>query len=98
MEIDNDRPPVVAIACSVRPNPSPVADTFARQPRAHVNRITCPRAIELRPDDPADTEEFTYSYRLMWDIQVVGDAEDDVRTVARGWLWVYRDITVSEPA
>ena len=45
--------------------------------------------------DPVDTEEFAYSYRLMWDIAVVGDAEDDVRTVARGWLWVYRDITVA---
>ena len=48
--------------------------------------------------DPVDTEGFHYSYRLMWDIQVIGDAEDDVRTVARGWLWVYRDITVQASA
>ena len=44
--------------------------------------------------DPADTEVFAYSYRLMWDIQVVGDLLADVRTVARGWLWVYRDVRV----
>lgn len=44
--------------------------------------------------DPADTEAFAYSYRLNWDIQVVGDAEQDVRTVARGWLFVYRDMRV----
>lgn len=45
--------------------------------------------------DPADTEDFAYSYRLMWDIEVIGDYEQDVRTVARGYLYVYRDITVA---
>jgi hypothetical protein len=45
--------------------------------------------------NPEDTESFTYSYRLLWNIRVVGDYEQDVRTVARGYLFVYQDVAVT---
>jgi hypothetical protein len=45
--------------------------------------------------NPEDTESFTYSYRLLWNIRVIGDYEQDVRTVARGYLFVYQDIAVT---
>jgi hypothetical protein len=45
--------------------------------------------------NPEDTESFTYSYRLLWNIRVIGDYEQDVRTVARGYLFVYQDVAVT---
>jgi hypothetical protein len=45
--------------------------------------------------NPEDTESFSYGYRLMWNIRVVGDYEQDVRTVARGYLFVYQDVAVT---
>lgn len=45
---------------------------------------------------PADTSGLTYSRRFVWDIQVVEDydyATDATKTVARGHLFVYRDVT-----
>lgn len=41
---------------------------------------------------PEDTSDLARTERLLWDVQVVG-AEDDTRTVARGYLWVHRDAT-----
>jgi hypothetical protein len=45
--------------------------------------------------NPEDTESFSHGYRLMWNIRVVGDYEQDVRTVARGYLFVYQDVAVT---
>ena len=53
------QPAVIAradiVARAVGPNASSVADACARQPRAHINRVARPRAIEPRPDDVACT-------------------------------------------
>ena len=43
--------------------------------------------------DPTDTEAFTHSHRLVWDVQVQADYDLAIRTVARGYLWVYVDVT-----
>jgi hypothetical protein len=45
--------------------------------------------------NPEDTESFSYGYRLLWNIRIVGDYEQDVRTVARGYLFVYQDVAVT---
>lgn len=44
--------------------------------------------------DPADTSDLTYSRRYVWDIEVVTDYEE-TKTVARGYLFVYRDVTTA---
>lgn len=44
--------------------------------------------------DPVDTEGLARRYRLLWDIQVIADYDDAVRTVARGYLTVEMDVTL----
>ena len=56
----------------------------------HPKPVSAPSTI-----NPEDTDSYTYGYRLMWQIRVVGDYEADVRTVARGYLFVYQDVAVT---
>jgi hypothetical protein len=53
--------------------------------------------ITIEPVDTSDLD-FWWSWsrvRFAWDIQVIDDYEQATRTVARGHLYVYRDVTVA---